>query len=53
MNTPYNAGRRAAERGFSLDDNPYHDEKSASEWEDGFYSYQPRQKIRKGVREWA
>jgi hypothetical protein len=53
MNTPYNAGRRAAERGFSLDDNPYQDEQSASEWEDGFYSYQPRQKIRKGVREWA
>ena len=40
------------ERGHPVEDNPYRDEKSASEWEDGYYSYQPKQKIRKGKREW-
>jgi hypothetical protein len=52
MNTPYNEGRRAAQKGFTLDDNPYTKEKEASEWEEGFYSYQPKQKIRRGKREW-
>jgi hypothetical protein len=52
MNTPYNEGHRAAQKGFTLDDNPYTDDERASQWEEGFCSYQPKQKIRRGKREW-
>lgn len=52
MNTPYNEGRRAAEKGHHENDNPYQAEPEASEWEDGFYSYQPKQKIRRGKKDW-
>lgn len=52
MNTPYNEGRRAAEKGHPENSNPYRQEPHVSEWEEGYYSYQPKQKIRRGKREW-
>jgi hypothetical protein len=44
--TPYTEGKRAAERGLSPDDNPYQDEHRAAMWEDGFYFYEPKQKVK-------
>jgi hypothetical protein len=52
MNTPYNEGQRAAKNGRPVDDNPYTDEQRASRWEEGYYSYEPKQKIRRGKPEW-
>jgi hypothetical protein len=50
--TPFTEGRRAAERGLSEFDNPYKDWERGEQWEEGFYSFEPKQKIKKGKPEW-
>jgi hypothetical protein len=50
--TPFTEGRRAAERGLNEYDNPYQDDERGAQWEDGYYSFEPKQKIKKGKPEW-